>query len=68
MAFSKRGNINPIEPSCKKEMYNSKEDASDMIKYINANFSGKEISAYKCTVCGFWHLTSKKYGNDRRKL
>jgi hypothetical protein len=52
-------NINPIEPPCKKTIYNSLEDAQDMIRYIKENRGGKEIHAYKCMTCGFWHLTSK---------
>jgi len=51
--------IDPIELPCKKTMYNSFEEAQDMIRYIKENRGGKEIHAYKCTTCGFWHLTSK---------
>ena len=56
---SKIKGINPIGPSCKKTTYYSPEEAQDMIKYINENRSLKEINAYKCMICGFWHLTSK---------
>lgn len=49
----------PIEFPCKKTIYNSQEEAQDMIRYIKENREGKEIHAYKCTICGFWHLTSK---------
>jgi len=52
--------ITPVNPPCKKTMYNSLEDARDMIRYINENRSTRELHAYKCPVCGFWHLTSKK--------
>jgi hypothetical protein len=52
-------NIDPIEPSCKKTIYNSLEDAQDMIRYIKENRGVKDIHAYKCMTCGFWHLTSK---------
>jgi hypothetical protein len=51
--------INPIEPPCKKTIYNSLEEAQDMIDYIKETRVVKDIHAYKCTVCGFWHLTSK---------
>jgi hypothetical protein len=51
--------INPIEPICKKTMYNSIEEAQDMIRYIKENRGVQKIQAYQCTVCGFWHLTSK---------
>jgi hypothetical protein len=48
-----------IEPPCKKTIYNSLEEAQVMIQYINENRRVREIHAYKCTICGFWHLTSK---------
>ncbi|MCE5346779.1 MAG: hypothetical protein LLG13_10905 [Bacteroidales bacterium] len=51
--------VKSIEPPCKKTMYNSLEEAQDMIRYIRENRTGKEIRAYKCLTCGFWHLTSK---------
>jgi len=51
--------IPPIEPSCKKEMYNSKAEAEDMIRYIRENRIVRELRAYHCPVCGKWHLTSK---------
>ncbi|HLN22333.1 MAG TPA: hypothetical protein VK213_14685 [Bacteroidales bacterium] len=52
-------NIDPLEPPCKKTMYNTREDALDMVKYLNENRTGKEINVYQCNICGFWHLTSK---------
>jgi len=51
--------LNPIEPSCKKTIYYSPEEAEDMVRYIKENRRVKEIHAYKCLTCGFWHLTSK---------
>lgn len=51
--------INPIEPLCKKTIYNSPEEAQDMISFIKENRRVREIHAYKCMSCGFWHLTSK---------
>lgn len=52
-------NINPIQPTCKKAIYNTQEDALDMIAHIKETRVVREISAYKCTICGFWHLTSR---------
>jgi len=49
----------PIGPQCTKKIYYSLEEAQDMIKYIIENRRVREISAYKCLSCGFWHLTSK---------
>jgi hypothetical protein len=51
--------ISPIELPCRKTMYNTIEEAQDMIRYIEENRGGRQIHAYKCTTCGFWHLTSK---------
>ena len=51
--------IPPIEPSCKKTLYNSKAEAEDMIRYIRENRVVRELRAYQCTICGKWHLTSK---------
>jgi hypothetical protein len=58
----KQSNIrkaDPIEPLCSKTIYNSQEEAQEMIKYIKENRRVHEIRAYKCMTCGFWHLTSK---------
>jgi hypothetical protein len=57
--LSKIKKIDPIELPCKKSMYNSLEEAHDMIRYIKENRRVQEIKAYKCMTCGFWHLTSK---------
>jgi hypothetical protein len=51
--------IAPIEFPCKKTIYNSFQEAQDMIRYIKENRNVKEIHAYKCNSCGLWHLTSK---------
>lgn len=51
--------ISPVESPCKKTMYNSFAEAKESIDYIKENKWVKELSIYKCTVCGFWHLTSK---------
>lgn len=51
--------IYPIESPCKKTIYNSLIDAQEAINYIQANKVVKDLSAYKCSLCGFWHLTSK---------
>jgi hypothetical protein len=51
--------IEPIRPSCRKKIYDSQEDAIAMIRYINETRTARDLHAYKCIVCGFWHLTSK---------
>jgi predicted RNA-binding Zn-ribbon protein involved in translation (DUF1610 family) len=51
--------ITPVVPSCKKTLFNSPEEAREMIQYIKHNRRVQELTAYKCTTCGFWHLTSK---------
>lgn len=55
-----RKNVNPFEPPCKKAIYHTREDAEDMIRHIAETRTGREIKAYRCDVCGFWHLTSRK--------
>jgi hypothetical protein len=52
-------NVYPIEAPCKKKMYNSFIDAKESIDYLQENKGKRDLSAYKCTICGFWHLTSK---------
>jgi hypothetical protein len=52
-------NIRPIEPPCKKKIYHSQEEAEDMINFIKETRVSKKIRLYKCSVCGFWHLTSR---------
>jgi hypothetical protein len=59
MAYRNHKNINPIEPPCRKKIYNTKAEAEDMIKYIYESRVAPQISAYKCDICGFWHLTSR---------
>lgn len=49
-----------IEPPCRKTIYHSREEAEDIIKYITENRGGRELFAYKCYICGFWHLTSRQ--------
>lgn len=51
--------IYPLEAPCKKTIYNSLIDAQEAIDYLLENRVVKDLSAYKCTLCGFWHLTSK---------
>jgi len=50
-----------FEPPCRKTIYHTIEEAQDIIKYMaETKGTGKEIRPYKCTICGFWHLTSSK--------
>jgi len=50
--------VGPIGPSCKKNAYNSREEAEDMIRYIQETRYTKELHAYECLKCGMWHLSS----------
>ena len=56
---SSRRKIYPIESPCKKTIYNSLIEAKESIVYLQENKFVKDLSVYKCSVCGFWHLTSK---------
>jgi hypothetical protein len=51
--------IYPVDTPCKKTMYDSLIDAKESIEYLKENKYVKDLSAYNCSVCGFWHLTSK---------
>ncbi|MDF1576468.1 MAG: hypothetical protein P1P86_14870 [Bacteroidales bacterium] len=51
--------LEPIGPACKKTIYNTREEAEDMIRYIGENRVVRELRAYQCPSCGLWHLTSK---------
>ncbi len=39
-----------------KRRYRSPGDALDAARFVGVE---RERSAYRCSVCGFWHLTSK---------
>jgi len=59
---SRKSSLNKIQPinlPCKKTIYNSPEEAGDMISYLMQNKGARELYPYKCMICGFWHLTSK---------
>jgi hypothetical protein len=51
--------IYPVESPCKKTLYNSYADAKESIEFLRETKWISDLSAYKCPVCGFWHLTSK---------
>ena len=56
---SPKKKIDPLGPSCKKTIYNSLVEAQEAIAWHQENKYVKDLSAYKCSLCGFWHLTSK---------
>ena len=53
----KKEKIDPIDYSCRKEVYYTLEDALMMIRHIEETRVTRKIRAYRCNVCGFWHLT-----------
>jgi hypothetical protein len=61
--LSKIEKIVPLEPRCKKTVYESKDAAQEAIAYV---MSGKRVrlETYQCSICGFWHLTSIKKEED----
>ena len=61
-----RKDIAPFEAPCTKTAYNSKEDAEDIISHILQTRVTREIKAYKCDICGLWHLTSRGDNRGRR--
>jgi hypothetical protein len=54
-----KNNIVPLDIPCRKAMYNSIDEAKEAIDYILENKWVRDLSAYKCDICGKWHLTSK---------
>jgi len=56
---SGRSRIEPLQPVCRKKAYNTEGEAEAMISHIRETRVTREIRAYKCSVCGLWHLTSK---------
>ena len=56
---SRMRKIDPIRSPCKKTIYKSLFEAEESIDYLQKEKWVKGLSAYKCSVCGFWHLTSK---------
>lgn len=56
---SDKKKIPPVDPVCRKTIYHSLEEAQDMARHINETRVVREIRVYRCSVCGFWHLTSK---------
>ncbi|MDX9930903.1 MAG: hypothetical protein RBS37_13745 [Bacteroidales bacterium] len=55
----KKERIDPIDYPCKKEVYYTPEDAQMMISHIEETRVTRNLKAYRCNVCGFWHLTSR---------
>ena len=60
----KKERIDPIDFPCKKEVNYTLEDAQMMIRHIEETRVTRKIRAYKCNVCGFWHLTSRAGKHD----
>jgi hypothetical protein len=54
--------VKPIDPGCKKAIYQSREEAEEMIRHIRETRFVSELSAYECPHCGLWHLSSKSKG------
>jgi hypothetical protein len=52
-------NVKPVTPPCRKKIYNSAAEAEEMIRHIKEIRFVKNLRAYKCSVCGCWHITSR---------
>jgi hypothetical protein len=57
--LTKTEKINPIEPPCKKTIYITQAEALEAIEHMKG-IHRIELSTYQCSLCGYWHLTSKK--------
>lgn len=56
---SKYKYVKPIDPGCRKTIYQSREEAEEMIRHIRETRFVSALSAYECPDCGLWHLSSK---------
>jgi hypothetical protein len=56
---SRKKKVDPVNSPCRKVMYNSPEDAQKAIEHIQEDKWVKDLTAYKCSVCGSWHLTRR---------
>ena len=56
---SNYSSFDPITPSCNKTIYNTQEEAQDVIRHITETRVVRELYAYECETCGMWHLSSK---------
>ena len=60
---SKFKSVSPLGPDCNKTIYNSREEAEEMIRFIQEEREVRDLRAYQCDNCGLWHLTSKSQVN-----
>lgn len=51
--------LHPIESPCKKTIYDTQDQAKEMIIYLKNEKGIKDLQTYQCHICGLWHLTSK---------
>ncbi len=56
--------MNRKSPSCNAKKtgrplteYDSKAEANSAAKHANLNYAGNNMVPYKCSKCGFWHLS-----------
>jgi hypothetical protein len=50
----------PVDPPCNKTIYHSAEEAMDVVRHITETRVVRALRPYRCSVCGFWHLTSRQ--------
>lgn len=55
--IQKRRAVSDEETCARKRRYDKKR-AKKVLKYLRTNQKGVHGSIYKCSVCGYWHLTS----------
>lgn len=58
---------------CEKIQYNTRQDAEDAIVGMqkskrSKNVSKKQpVSAYRCSDCGAWHISSERNGKNKKR-
>ena len=58
--FPYNKNVTPAGPDCGKRIDYTAEEAREMIEHLKETRYVRDIHAYQCPECGFWHLTSHK--------
>lgn len=56
--FTRKRDIDPLQPKCEKKIYYSLEEAIGVAEHMKSTRYVRNLRPYRCMMCGFWHLTS----------
>ena len=72
MAKSRRPRLHkeytPLLPCETKNRYKAEEDARDAAEFHMLEDMTIQLDVYQCTVCGYWHMTSRAEGDWRKEM